>query len=52
LLSGKVNLLTDQVDETTIRKKDEERKDLLEDQNEKKQYGSSYDFPYDCNNVF
>ena len=30
------------------RKKDEERKTLLEEQNEKNQYGSSYD----CNNVF
>jgi hypothetical protein len=34
------------------RKKDEERKTLLEEQNEKNQYGSSYDFSYDCNNVF
>jgi hypothetical protein len=52
LLSGKVTLLTDQVDETTIGKKDEERKALLEEKNEKNQYGSSYDFSYDCNNVF
>jgi hypothetical protein len=33
-------------------KKDEERKALLEEKNEKNQYGSSYDFSYDCNNVF
>jgi len=52
LLSGKVTLLTDQVNETTIGKKDEERKALLEEKNEKNQYGSSYDFSYDCNNVF
>jgi hypothetical protein len=34
------------------RKEDEERKALLEEKNEKNQYGSSYDFSYDCNNVF
>jgi hypothetical protein len=34
------------------RKKYEERKSLLEEKNEKNQYGSSYDFSYDCNNVF
>jgi hypothetical protein len=34
------------------RKEDQERKSLLEEKNEKNQYGSSYDFSYDCNNVF
>jgi hypothetical protein len=34
------------------RKKDKERKSLSEEKNEKNQYGSSYDFSYDCNNVF